>query len=378
MSQNKRLAPKKLWLILLGALASSAAAAEDSAWVQIFNGKDMSDWDIKFQHHPLNENFRNTYKVVNGLLTVDYGAWPDFPSFGHAAYKVRPFTHYLLRSEYQVWGKQAPGGPGWAVENNGFMLHSQSMASMGLDQDFPISLEAQLLGPHNGSGSPNAKGTMNLCTPGTAFYTTPSGGSVVTSHCLSATANPRAPVDTGWERVSALVLADSLLQFRVDDKSVLEFYRPVYWKGNVSGDTLHAPANGTPLTGGYITIQAESAPYRFRKIEVLNLVGCMDKKSPAYRSYFVKNDPAACSATVLDAPGASASWGLSMEEDADGISLRGSQAGILELRALSGAILQRYPEAQSFQRHIRLPGRGVYLITWKTGRGTWIKKWGMP
>ena len=39
------------------------------------------------------------------------------------------------------------GGAGWAVRNNGLMLHSQDPKTMTLNQDFPISLEAQLLVP---------------------------------------------------------------------------------------------------------------------------------------------------------------------------------------------------------------------------------------
>ena len=65
----------------------------------------------------------------------------------------------------------------------------------------------------------------------------------------------------------------------------------------VGHDDLTIPAvkiDGTPMTGGYISIQAETAPADFRKIEVLNLEGCMDPKSSTYKSYFVKANPQAC------------------------------------------------------------------------------------
>jgi hypothetical protein len=52
--------------------------------------------------------------------------------------------------------------------------------------------------------------------------------------------------------------------------------------------------DGTPLTGGYISIQAETAPADYRKVELLNLEGCMDQRSKSYRPYFVKSNPAAC------------------------------------------------------------------------------------
>ena len=35
-------------------------------------------------------------------------------------------------------------------------------------------------------------------------------------------------------------------------------------------------------------------PIDFRKVEIVNLMGCMDPKDPGYRPYFVKSDPAAC------------------------------------------------------------------------------------
>ncbi len=52
--------------------------------------------------------------------------------------------------------------------------------------------------------------------------------------------------------------------------------------------------DGTPLTRGYISIQAETAPTDFRKIDLLNLEGCMDPQASKYRRYFVKSNPAMC------------------------------------------------------------------------------------
>jgi hypothetical protein len=52
--------------------------------------------------------------------------------------------------------------------------------------------------------------------------------------------------------------------------------------------------DGAPLGEGYIALQSESHPVQFRRIELLNLKGCMDPASPAFRSWFVAPDPAAC------------------------------------------------------------------------------------
>ena len=48
------------------------------------------------------------------------------------------------------------------------------------------------------------------------------------------------------------------------------------------------------MTGGYISLQAETAPIDFRKVELLNLEGCMDQRSASYKSYFVRSNPALC------------------------------------------------------------------------------------
>ena len=48
------------------------------------------------------------------------------------------------------------------------------------------------------------------------------------------------------------------------------------------------------MTGGYISLQAETAPTDFRKVELLNLEGCTDARSKSYRPYIVKSNPAMC------------------------------------------------------------------------------------
>ena len=66
-------------------------------WLQLFNGRDLSDWTIKFAKHELGENFRNSFRVEDGLLKVRYDQWPKFDGeFGHIFYKDS-FSHYLRR-----------------------------------------------------------------------------------------------------------------------------------------------------------------------------------------------------------------------------------------------------------------------------------------
>lgn len=258
---------------------------DEEEWIQLFNGKDLSGWDVKFTGFELNENYRNTVRVEDGFLTVSYDEWNGFDGeFGHVFYQT-PYSHYRLRAEYRFIGEQAPGGPSWAFRNNGLMLHSQSAQSMGVDQDFPISIELQLLG---GDGE-NERSNANLCTPGTNVVME---GELITQHCVQSSS--RSYHGDQWVTVEALVLGGALVQHVLEDEVVLEYTEPQIGGGNVSGHDPEIKEDGRLLTEGYIAIQAETHPTQFRKIELLNLVGCMDPEASNYKSYFRKADNSQC------------------------------------------------------------------------------------
>lgn len=269
-----------------GAPAEGPAARD---WIQLFNGEDLKDWTVKFAGSALGVNVHDTFRVEEGLLKVRYDKWPAFTSeFGHIFYR-EPFSHYRLAAEYRFVGEQAQGAPAsldWAVRNNGLMLHAPHPKTMRREQDFPISIEVQLLG-----GLPNGKprSTANLCTPGTHVVM---DGKLVTRHCV----NSRSKTYEGdqWVRVEVLVHGDELIRHIVDGETVLEYTKPQIGGGEVKDFDPAIKVDGMPLTGGHIALQAESAPTDFRKVELLDLEGCMDPKASNFRSYYVKADPSAC------------------------------------------------------------------------------------
>jgi hypothetical protein len=273
-------------LLLASTASVSAQAAPDRKdWVQLFNGKDLEGWDVKITGRDLNDNFANTFRVEDGLLKVRYDGYAAFDNrFGHIFYR-QPFSYYIVAVEYRFVGNQAPGGPGWALRNSGIMIHSQSAPSMGKDQDFPISIEVQLLG---GPGS-GERPTANLCTPGTNVVM---DGKLFTPHCLNS--RSRTYHGEQWVRVEALVLGDSLVRHIVNGDTVLEYSKPQIGGGTVNHFDPAVKRDGTPLTEGYIALQSESHPIDFRKVEVLSLVGCMDPKASNYRAYYVRSDPSRC------------------------------------------------------------------------------------
>jgi hypothetical protein len=281
-----RLLSSLLACLLLGALLSHAQNQPDQKeWIQLFNGKDLSGWSVKITGHDLHDNYGNTFRVENGVMKVSYDQYEKFGNkFGHIFYNQK-FSHYLLAVEYRFVGEQAAGGPNWALRNSGAMLHSQSPQSMLRDQDFPISVEAQFLG---GLGE-GERSTMNLCTPGTHVVI---NGELIERHCTTSTS--KTYHGDQWVRVEMEVLGADTVRHIVEGETVLAYERPQIGGGAVNNYDPAVKQDGKLLTEGYISLQAESHPIEFRKVELLPLSGCMDRKAANYKSYYVHSNPAQC------------------------------------------------------------------------------------
>lgn len=250
-----------LLLILFGCRHSQNSTAPDE-WIQLFNGKDLNDWTPKISGYPTGENFGNTFRVEDGMLKVRYDGYTNFEEkFGHLFYKEK-YSHYLLGLEYRFVGDQVPGGPGWAIRNSGAMLHSQDPETMMPEQDFPISIEVQLLG---GNGT-DERSTANLCTPGTNVVM---NENLFTSHCINS--GSKTYHGNQWVRVEVLVLGDSLIEHFIEGESVLRYTKPQIGGGSVIHFDPAVKKDGMLLHEGFISLQSESHPVEFRKVELFNL-----------------------------------------------------------------------------------------------------------
>jgi hypothetical protein len=232
----------------------------EEQWIQLFNGENLEGWDIKIAGYDLNDNYGNTFRVEDGLMKVRYDQYEAFTNqFGHIFYKEN-FSHYKLRVEYRFVGEQAPEGQGWAFKNSGAMLHGQTAASMGKDQSFPVSLEAQFLGGDVEGERP----TANLCTPGTHVHI---DGELITQHCNSSTS--KTIRDESWVTAEFIMLGDSIMHHLVDGDTVFTYTQPIIDGSGVPEG--YPMEDGAPVTGGSISLQSESHPIDFRKVELLDL-----------------------------------------------------------------------------------------------------------
>lgn len=230
-------------------------------WVQLFNGKNLDGWKVKITGHELGDNFGDTFRVEDGLLTVAYDAYEKFDGrFGHIFYH-EPFSNYRLRVEYRFIGEQVPGGPGWAFRNSGIMIHGQTPESMEKDQKFPVSIEVQLLGGR----ATGKRTTANLCTPGTNVVMK---GKLVTRHCIDS----RSKTYRGdqWVTVEVEVRGRTIKHI-VEGKTVLSYTDPQLDPRDADARKLLAAGAKKLLTGGSISLQSESHPVQFRKVEILEL-----------------------------------------------------------------------------------------------------------
>jgi hypothetical protein len=272
-------------LTSLTALKSQDWPQQGPAWVDLLSRNYRSQWVPKIAGYELGDNYKQTFLVGKGKIRVHYKGYDSFGvRYGHLFYK-QPFSFYVLRVEYRFLGEQAKGGQGWATRNSGIMIHGQDPGTMGKNQDFPISLEVQLLG---GLGN-GTRTTANLCTPGTQVVM---NGNLLTEHCTNSSSQTFH--GDQWVQVEVLVLGDSLIRHKVNGETVMEYTKPVVGGAMVNQFIPSAKQDGMALKGGYISLQSESHPIEFRKVEILNLVGCKDPAASNYSPYAVREDKHTC------------------------------------------------------------------------------------
>ncbi len=240
-----------------------APADREGEWIQLFNGRDLKDWIVKLNHHALNDNYGNTFRVEDGLIKVRYDQYGEYGDrFGHLYYK-QPFSHYRLAVEYRFVGNLQRGAPSYAVLNSGVMLHSQDPKTILLDQNWPISIEFQFL-----AGLPDGKprATGCVCTPGTHVVY---NGKLTEAHIIQSSADTYQPGE--WVRAEAIVHGSTSIVHIVNGKKVLEYSQPQIGGGVVAGYDPKMFQVGKLLGEGFIALQSEGQPVDFRKVEIMVL-----------------------------------------------------------------------------------------------------------
>jgi hypothetical protein len=255
-------------------------------WISLFNGRDIKDWIVKIHRHEVGEDTANTFRVEDGIIKVRYDKYDKFnEQYGHLYYK-QPFSYFHLITEYRITGEWRKDAPSYTIKNSGIMFHSQDPATIRRDQDWPISVELQLLA---GLGDGKRRPTGNMCSPGTDVVY---NGKIDPRHCIESTSKTY-PADE-WVTAELIVYGDSLVKHIINGDTVLQYSKPQIGGGVANNYDRAIKQDGKLLTSGFIALQSEGQPVDFRNIKLLNLEGCMDRESKNYRSYYVKPDPSKC------------------------------------------------------------------------------------
>lgn len=244
--------------LLCTVIAIPTFADDKADWKPLFNGKNLDGWTPKINGYDYGDNYADTFRVEDGLLRVKYDKYDDFgKKYGHLFHKEK-FSHYVIRIEYRFVGEQCKGGPGWAIRNSGAMLHCQDPKTMRKDQEFPVSIEAQFLG---GNGK-DARTTLNVCSPGTNIVM---GGKLITQHCNSS--KSKTYHGDGWVVAEIEVNGSGKIKHMLEGQTVLEYEQPQLDERDADAKKLIQDKK-LLIEEGYISLQSESHPIDFKRVEI--------------------------------------------------------------------------------------------------------------
>ncbi len=235
----------------------------DNEWQSLFNGKNLAGWIIKFHHHDLGDNYANTFRVNDGKIQVNYDGYKEFSNrYGHLFYQT-PFSSFHLKFEYRFTGQWMKDAPSYTYRNSGVMFHTQDPKTILKEQDWPISVEYQILA---GAGDGQPRPTGNMCSPGTEVFFE---GEKYPQHCINSSSKTYEWNE--WVSGELIVYGDSLVIHIVNGEQVLQYTKPQIGGGVANGFDPAIKIDGKPLTEGYIGLQAEGQGIEFREIKIKKL-----------------------------------------------------------------------------------------------------------
>lgn len=258
---------KKIFFLPLLSLIFSCSqskiqsTAED--WQQLFNGENLDGWVVKFHGHEVGDNFAETFAVRDGEILVNYDGYETFDErYGHLFYH-KPFSSFHLKFTYRFTDQWMEDAPNYTYRNSGIMFHSQDPHTILKDQDWPISVEYQILAEEV-AGKPRP--TANVCTPGTEVFF---NGEMDPRHCINSTSKTY-PWDQ-WLTGELIVYGDSLVIHLIEGDTVLSYTKP-----QIGGEVANRfdsayKKDGQMLTSGFIALQAEGQGIAFKDIWIREL-----------------------------------------------------------------------------------------------------------
>jgi|694.fasta_scaffold22989_5 hypothetical protein len=262
--KNEIAVMRKIFSFILPVLLIlSCTTPKKENWVSLFNGKDIDDWTVKIYHHEVGENYGNTFRVEDGLIKIRYDQYDQFQNrFGHLFYNT-PYSHYKLKFDYRFTGIWRKDAPVYTELNSGVMYHSQDPKTILKEQDWPISVEFQLLA---GLADSLSRPTGNMCSPGTDVVFE---GKIDSRHCINSSS--KTYYGDQWVHAELIVMGDSMITHIINGDTVLKYSQPQIGGGVATGYDPNIKVDGKLLKRGFIALQSEGQEIDFKNIKLLNL-----------------------------------------------------------------------------------------------------------
>jgi hypothetical protein len=256
-----------VWIFLLAQVLCLSCSSskntgvknQDQSWVTLFNGKNLEGWKPKIAGFAYGENFGNTFRVNQGILSTRYDAYGSFNERFGAIYYNKKFSNFRLKVEYRFVGELTPGAPEWGFRDGGINYLGQDPATIETNQKFPVCLEYNLLG---GNGK-DVRPTGDICAAGIFIQL---DGKRNTVFCTPPVVKKTFEGDE-WVTAEIEVRNGKIAHF-VNGEKILEFSDPRYDPTNdiarkfiLNGDDI--------VKDGFISLQSNSHPMDFRKIEIM-------------------------------------------------------------------------------------------------------------
>jgi hypothetical protein len=259
MSNNRVILLLAFSFILFSYNSKPEQEKKSNAWVSLFNGKDLKNWQPKIAGYKLGDNYGNTFRVENGILSVRYNQYDSFDNKFGALYYNKKFSNYRLKVEYRFVGETTRGAPSWGFRDGGIQYHCQDPATLGLTQSFPVCLEYNL---HGGNGK-DERPVGQICASGTFVEIS---GKRNESFCTPAFVKRTFHGDQ-WV-TAEIDIRDGKIRHFVNGEEIIQFENPRYDPNHPIGKNFILNGNDK-VNDGYISLQSNSHPMDFRKVEIM-------------------------------------------------------------------------------------------------------------
>ena len=259
---------QKFLLTLLITLMSFSLFAEEKKekWISMFNGKDLTGWEVFVRGQKSLEDSQKYFQVHEGNMHFYKDVDPNEKVEWAVVQNKIDYSHYKLRFEYK-WGEKRFAPRKTVKRDSGLLIHCHEKdREKWRSKAWPISIECQIQETDVGDlHLVGTKATVNVC--GELFkrdkgefprFSRSSGQKL--ERVKRVLAEHQYDELYKWNKIEAIVTGTTAA-FYCNENLVME----------VTDMKKPVGESWVPLSQGKIALQCEGAEVMYRNIEILPL-----------------------------------------------------------------------------------------------------------